>query len=243
MDERFAIADGRTRSGTRVKTAKSAFAVAQAEVPLAICSSTLDMSAVVVGTAEPLIEIARATLRDLHQAEAGSLPLTLDSTLDHDLGLDSLARVELFARIEENLRVHLPESLFETAESLGDIAAALDGAPTLDTLSRRRPAERTPATNLVAAPPASIGTLGQVLRWHREHHPDFPQLTVCLDTGEETITYEQLWNDACAVAGGLQHQGIRPGDTVALMLPTSRDYFGSFFGVLLAGAVPVVRKF
>lgn len=197
------------------------------------------MSTVAVGEAEPLIELARATLRDLHQAEADSLALTLDSTLDHDLGLDSLARVELFARIEEDLRVRLPDSLFETAETLGDIAAALNGAQSLDALSRRQPAERTPATYLVASPPANIRTLGQVLRWHREHHPDFPQITVCLDTGEETITYEQLWNDACAIAGGLQHQGIQPGDAVALMLPTGRDYFGSFFGVLLAGAVPV----
>jgi 1-acyl-sn-glycerol-3-phosphate acyltransferase len=196
------------------------------------------MSAAVVHVPEPLVEIARATLRDLHQVEADSLPLTLDSTLDHDLGLDSLARVELFARIEQELRVRLPDSLFETAETLGDIAAALKGAQSLEALSRQ-PAERTPAPYPVASPPANIDTLGQVLRWHREHHPDFPQITVCLDTGEETITYEQLWNDACAVAGGLQHQGVRRGDTVALMLPTGRDYFGSFFGVLLAGAVPV----
>lgn len=196
------------------------------------------MNAVAMNEVEPLIEIARATLRDLHQADADALPLTLDSTLDHDLGLDSLARVELFARIEEDLRVRLPDSLFETAETLGDIAAALHGAQSRDALSRR-PAERTPTPYLVAWPAANIDTLGQVLRWHREHHPDFPQITVCLDTGEETITYEQLWNDACAVAGALQHRGIQPGDTVALMLPTGRDYFGSFFGVLLAGAVPV----
>lgn len=197
------------------------------------------MSALAVEGAEPLIEIARATLRDLHRAEADSLPLTLGSTLDHDLGLDSLARVELFARIEQDLRVHLPDSLFETAETLGDIAAVLTGAQSLDDVSRRHPAERAAVAHLAASPPASIGTLGQVLRWHSEHHPNFPQITLCLNGGEEAITYQQLWDDACSVAGGLQHQDIRRGDTVAMMLPTGRDYFGAFFGILLAGAVPV----
>ncbi|KPK39712.1 MAG: acyl-phosphate glycerol 3-phosphate acyltransferase, partial [Gammaproteobacteria bacterium SG8_47] len=52
-------------------------------------------------------------------------------------------------------------------------------------------------------------------------------------------TYQALWDNAVAVAGGLQRQGIEPGHAVAIMLPTSPDYFPSFFGVLLAGAVPV----
>lgn len=187
---------------------------------------------------EPLIEIARATLRDLRQAEADSLPLTLDSTLDQDLGLDSLARVELFTRIEQDLRVRLPDSLFESAETLGDIAIALGRAPT-DTTARRERAGSPTGKTLAAAPPASVKTLDQVLRWHRDHHPEFVQITVCTDDREELITYDELWRDSCAIAGGLQQQGLRLGDTVALMLPTGRDYFGAFFGILLAGAVPV----
>ena len=34
-------------------------------------------------------------------------------------------------------------------------------------------------------------------------------------------------------------QGLEPGQSVALMLPTGVDYFHSFFGVLLARGVPV----
>lgn len=41
------------------------------------------------------------------------------------------------------------------------------------------------------------------------------------------------------VAGGLQELGLRPGDRVALVFPTSPDFFSAFFGVLLAGGVPV----
>ncbi len=41
------------------------------------------------------------------------------------------------------------------------------------------------------------------------------------------------------MAAGLAGRGIEPGQTVALMLPTSRDFFVAFFGILLAGGVPV----
>lgn len=195
------------------------------------------MAASAMDATDSLIEIARATLRDLRQQDVDTLQLTLDSTLDHDLGLDSLARVELFARIEQELHVRLPDSLFNTAETLRDIAVALAGASRADTTVKRSPVPLSKP--IAAAPPASIVTLDQVLRWHRDRHPEFVQITVCDDAGDERITYEQLWRDATEIAGGLQHHGIGPGATVALMLPTSRDYFGAFLGVLLAGAVPV----
>jgi 1-acyl-sn-glycerol-3-phosphate acyltransferase len=196
------------------------------------------MIAVASDAAGPLIEIARATLRDLRQADADSLPLTLASTLDQDLGLDSLARVELFTRIEEGLQVRLPDSLFETAETLGDIAAALSRAPASKTVPLSS-VERIAVPTRDGAPPASAHTLEQVLRWHVEQHPDFPQITICSDAPDEIVTYQQLWRDASAIAGGLQRQRLRPGEPVALMLPTSSAYFGAFFGILLAGGVPV----
>lgn len=196
------------------------------------------MSAAALNAAEPLIEIARSTLRDLRQADVDSLPLTLDSRLDHDLGLDSLARVELFSRVEQELRVRLPESLFESAETLGDIAAALARAPTWKTSTPASVTARAAAPGLAGAPPVSLETLNQVLDWHVEHHPGFPQITICNEGREEVITYENLWHEARAIAGQLQKR-IQPGEPVALMLPTSRDYFVTFFGVLVAGGIPV----
>jgi 1-acyl-sn-glycerol-3-phosphate acyltransferase len=188
---------------------------------------------------QSLIDISRATLRDLRRADADSLPLTLDCTLDDDLGLDSLARVELFTRIERDLHVRLPDWLLERAETLRDIAVALGRAPAAGSATGRERAAIATAKTQIAAPPASIATLDQVLRWHRQQHADFAHITICAEGREETVTYEQLWSDACAIAGGLQQQGLRVGDTIALMLPTSRDYFAVFFGILLAGAVPV----
>ena len=45
------------------------------------------------------------------------------------------------------------------------------------------------------------------------------QVTPCDDASEQTISYGQLWQQARAVAGGLQRRGLQPGQTVALMLP------------------------
>jgi acyl-CoA synthetase (AMP-forming)/AMP-acid ligase II len=44
---------------------------------------------------------------------------------------------------------------------------------------------------------------------------------------------------ALATCGRLQAHGVVPGDRVALVFPTSIEFFDAFFGVLLAGAVPV----
>jgi fatty-acyl-CoA synthase len=44
---------------------------------------------------------------------------------------------------------------------------------------------------------------------------------------------------AFAVCGGLRSLGLQRGDRVALIFPTGIEFFAAFFGVLLAGAVPV----
>lgn len=197
------------------------------------------MNAAAANAAEAVVEIARAVLTDLLQEHDGAHQLSLDSTLDHDLGLDSLARVELFARIERELKVRLPDALFGSAETLRDIAVALDRADPMHAIAQRRAGVRSSAPSVASHPPATVRTLDRVLRWHRDRHPESVHITVCGEPRDETITYDQLWNDARGIAGGLQQMGIRRGDTVALMLPTSPDYFGAFFGTLLAGAVPV----
>ncbi len=62
-----------------------------------------------------------------------------------------------------------------------------------------------------------------------------------IDRGEkETFySYREIRHRASQVAGGLQELGIGLGDRVAIILPTSVDFYEAFFGVVLAGAVPV----
>ncbi|HEX6370737.1 MAG TPA: SDR family NAD(P)-dependent oxidoreductase [Longimicrobium sp.] len=56
--------------------------------------------------------------------------------------------------------------------------------------------------------------------------------------GEETLTYAELLHASRAAAAGVQ-QRVRPGDRVALLLPTGPGFVRAFFGAVLAGALPV----
>ena len=70
--------------------------------------------------------------------------------------------------------------------------------------------------------------------------PDAVHLYLRQDDGQvESLTFAQVYRGAQSVARALNRRGIERGDTVALMLPTGREFFFSFLGVLLASAVPV----
>lgn len=56
---------------------------------------------------------------------------------------------------------------------------------------------------------------------------------------EERLPWPEVYRRARKVAGALLARGIRAGDRVALILPTAPSFADTFFGALLAGAVPV----
>jgi len=71
---------------------------------------------------------------------------------------------------------------------------------------------------------------------------DFPFAGLRLvDRGEhETfLSWAAIAEQSARVAGGLAELGVRPGERVALIYPTSPEFFFAFFGTLFAGAVPV----
>lgn len=51
--------------------------------------------------------------------------------------------------------------------------------------------------------------------------------------------YSDLLARAKRSAAALQEEGLKPGDRVAVVLPTSVEFFDSFLGVQLAGGIPV----
>jgi fatty-acyl-CoA synthase len=59
------------------------------------------------------------------------------------------------------------------------------------------------------------------------------------DGREEAFSYRQIWERAHARACFLKERGIRKGDRVVLALPEPDDFVLTFFGALVAGAVPV----
>jgi acyl-CoA synthetase (AMP-forming)/AMP-acid ligase II len=59
------------------------------------------------------------------------------------------------------------------------------------------------------------------------------------DENELVMSWSEVHDRARRLAGALAERGIRPGDRVAMVLPTGPDFMDAFFGALLAGAVPV----
>lgn len=162
----------------------------------------------------------------------------LDSRLDRDLGFDSLARAELLLRLERTFKVRLPEELIAEAETAQDL---------LDAVLRARPVQVTlaerPTVPPIARPevsePIAARTLIEALGTHLVMHAEREHIVLWSRDGEQRITYADLDRAGRAIAGGLVAHGLEPGDRVAVMLPTEAGFFSAFFGILLAGGIPV----
>ena len=188
---------------------------------------------------EVLLGVVRQLLSELQPHRSNPASVTLDSLLDRDLGLDSLERMELLHRLEQAFGVHLPEQDVANAEGPRDLLHALRRASPA-ARSEDAPAMSGFEPQTIGEAPGAAGTLIDALAWHARHHPERPHITLITDGDQaESITYGDLQRAAEAVAAGLQARGLQPQQTVALMLPTGREFFAAFFGILLAGGIPV----
>jgi len=157
------------------------------------------------------------------------------SSIERDLALDSLARVELLMRIERRFGVRLPERLLAEAETVADLLAALNAESSAPTA----PA----ATEWTVAPtttgrPEAASTVAEALDWHVAHHAGRMHICLLGDADEpHTLSYGELAESARRIAAALQGHDVE-GAAVALMLPTGLDFFRCFLGAQLAGAVP-----
>ncbi len=70
---------------------------------------------------ESLLPIIAKLMEELHPEAVLHRQITLDSALDRDLGLDSLARMELLTRLEKEFGVRLPEKVLVQAETPRDL--------------------------------------------------------------------------------------------------------------------------
>jgi fatty-acyl-CoA synthase len=162
---------------------------------------------------------------------------TSDDSLDRDLGISSLERVELLLRLERAFGVRLPDTVMAEAATPKNLATAiLHAAPAV--------AEPAPALRGTAiagtSVPASARSLVDTLRWHADRTPGRVHLHLRNEDGTETpITYGELVAASTALGGALRARGVAKGERVALMLRTERAFFETFLGTLLIGAVPV----
>lgn len=73
----------------------------------------------------------------------------------------------------------------------------------------------------------------------RERALSAPKDEAVVELGGRRLTYAQLWDEACRVAGGLREQGVTKGDRVALRYAAGVDWVLAFWGTVLAGGVVV----
>ncbi|HKK32939.1 MAG TPA: AMP-binding protein [Desulfomicrobiaceae bacterium] len=193
-------------------------------------------------TSTQLLALIRDLLRELHpDREVARLPL--DSRLTEDLGLDSLAQVELLGRMERAFSVTIPEQVFARVETVRDLLRAVESAApsSLSDRTGSEPSVQTPPPSFSPETnPHRADTLLEVLDHHVRMHPDRPHIRFYNDTGTgETLTYARLRSEAEKTACGLRSFGVQPEEPVPLMLGSEPDYFFTFFGILMAGGIPV----
>lgn len=190
--------------------------------------------------AQAVLEIVREVALELDPDAFSSVSLNLKSDLDRDLAFDSLTRAELLTRVETRFGVSLPDNALSSISSLEDIVTVvLKSAPSDETASRGKSTQEIKLDS-VQNLPSEVKTLQALLDWHVDNHPQRPHLYVYEDADDPIeISYQKLKEQALSVSKGLIDAGIEPGDCVAIMLPTSTDYFFSFFGILYARAIPV----
>ncbi len=176
----------------------------------------------------------------------------LDSSLERDLGFDSLSRAELLMRAGAAFGVQLADEALSEVETPADLVRVLISAASTATSAApaapAAPAGASEASLRVqlsaiensSAVPTSARTLVDVLAWHASVHPEREHLLFYASQERtEPMSYGGLLKAAQEIASGLAAEGLQAGEAVALMLPTSLEFFHAFYGILLAGGVPV----
>ncbi len=165
--------------------------------------------------------------------------------LERDLGLGSLERVELIVRAGDAFHIRPPDELFAEANTVGDVIAALElqlGQSRNGSVTDQhtRFADRENAATAEELALDSAETLLDVLRRRARAEPSRLHLHLREDSGRITdITYGALFERVTMFARGMENVGVAPGDRVAILLPTSVDFFHVFLGAQMAAAIPV----
>ena len=198
---------------------------------------------------ERVLDVVRELLEEL--GSHGAIPaLSENSSLDRDLGLGSLERVELLTRLENAFGMRLPDTLAAEASTPEELIQAIVKAPGSFTgdaqeVSALRAAVATQQMQEAGADSIAqkAETLVEVIRYRGIHDESRTHLIIFED-GEhggqpETLSFGELYAAAQKCAEELARRGVPPDGRVSLMLPTSREFFVCYAGILLAGSVPV----
>jgi len=155
----------------------------------------------------------------LHLRDVGS---TVKGALTYDKALFTPEMVRLMARHYETLLTGLA----------ANVNARVNSLPLADPEERDRILH---AWNDTAVPFPADRTVDALFCEQARLHPN----AVAVEDGDKEITYGELNVLSDTVAANLRHNGVKPGDAVAIMLQRSSDYIAGILGILKTGATYV----
>jgi fatty-acyl-CoA synthase len=169
--------------------------------------------------------------------------------LERDLGLGSLERVELMLRLDKAFSIQLPETVVAEANTVSDLFSAVLQQPATESGRREADSPSFEALRNVSSERSSrelrerlahAETLADAITIRGRYEPEAKHIFLYEENESvRTITCGELYARASAVATELARHGIVPGNTVGIMLPTGAEFFWTFAGAMLAGAIPV----
>ncbi len=221
----------RRQSGCRLVSAPDPAVVAEGRAP----------------SAKALCASIEALVKTLHPNLQGRVRVGMDTTLEGDLGLDSLSRVELLTRIEREFGASISDREMAEAETPRDILRALRSGAAREEVPQPAVLATAPEVELEESEsavqdeaPGGASNLIDALLWHVRAHPERTHVHLLDgDEGPQRLSYAELLGKSQEFAAGLSAHGHEPGEAVAIMLPTGTDYLSSFVAILLAGGIPV----
>ena len=173
---------------------------------------------------ERLLDVVRALVVELgHPLAVASV--RPGAALERELALGSLERVELLLRIEQAFGIRLSDRVLAEADTVQDLISALTDAQSGPAAAVSYPTgveTKAAPGGLLAGLPAAQ-TFQEVLRHRGRADASHPHLIFYDEEHDPaTLTFGDLFAGAERVAADLTKRGIGRGDTVAIMLPTSR---------------------
>ncbi len=183
---------------------------------------------------ERVVGIVRDLAREL-RGDRAARAVSPTASLEREVGLGSLERAELLTRLEAALGRELDDRflLLDTPREIAVEAARAPQAAGTATV------EYEPALDASTVHPDRAMTLVEALRTHAAAEPNRVHVRLHESDRVQPLTYGELWRGAAQIGAALSARSVRPGDPVALMLPTGLDYLQAFMGVLAAGGVAV----
>jgi acyl-CoA synthetase (AMP-forming)/AMP-acid ligase II/1-acyl-sn-glycerol-3-phosphate acyltransferase/acyl carrier protein len=157
--------------------------------------------------------------------------------LAHDLGLDSLARAELMAWLEEEFA--FPPGTADALQTVHDVLLAAAGEAVAGAGIVLRPVPPAwlavpPTPGRAILPPGT--TITEVFLRQASQHPD---AVILADQRSGVRTYRGLITAILALLPALR---ALPGEHVGIMLPASVGAVVAYLGLLFAGKTPVMMN-